>query len=248
MVNILIPAMGESNFFKDCYYPKFMLDADGKTVLERVIENFGCIKSRHMLFILNREECNRFHVDQSIKILTEGESSILILKNRTGGALCTCMLAISQIDSDIPLIIANSDQIIDADYQDVIEHFADRGLDAGVITFPSIHPRWSYVKLEEDCVVESAEKRPLSNHAIAGFYYYRRGSDFIEAAKRVILKGNSQEGKYYISASLNELILMDKKIGCYEIEKSKYHSFYSPDNIKQYRSAKSSVGQDKETK
>ncbi len=235
MVNILIPAMGESNFFKDYYYPKFMLDVDGKTVLERVIENFGCIPDRHMLFVLNREECNRFHVDQSIKILTEEESSIIILKNRTGGALCTCMLAIGEIDSEMPLIIANSDQIIDIDYQEVLSRFEDRGLDAGVITFPSIHPRWSYVRLEEDYVVEAAEKRPLSNHAIAGFYYYRQGSDFIEGAKRVILKGNSQEGKYYISASLNELILMNKRVGCYEIEKQQYHSFYSPDHIKQYR-------------
>lgn len=235
MVSVLVPAMGESNFFKDYFYPKFMLDVDGKTVLERVIDNFECIQDKHMIFILNREECNRFHIDQSIKILTNGKSSIIVLKNRTGGALCTCMLAIREIDSDEPLIVVNSDQIIDVDYGNVLDYFEGRKLDAGVITFPSIHPRWSYVKTEGDYVVESAEKRPLSNRAIAGFYYYHRGSDFVEAAQRAILKGNAHEGKYYISASINELILMGRRIGCYEIDRKMYHSFYSPDNVEQYR-------------
>ena len=41
-------------------------------------------------------------------------------------------------------------------------------------------------------------------------------------------------GKYYISSSLNELVLMNKKIGCYEIEKEQYHSFYSPEKIREY--------------
>lgn len=121
MVSVLVPAMGESNFFKDYFYPKFMLDVDGKTVLERVIDNFECIQDKHMIFILNREECNRFHIDQSIKILTNGKSSIIVLKNRTGGALCTCMLAIREIDSDEPLIVVNSDQIIDVDYGNVLD-------------------------------------------------------------------------------------------------------------------------------
>lgn len=235
MINVLIPAMGESNFFKDYYYPKFMLEIDGKTVLERVIENYDALADKHMIFLLKQEECNQFHVDASIRILTGNQSSVIVLKNNTKGALCTCLLAVGKINSSEPLLIANSDQVIDVDYAEVIRHFEERGLDAGVVTFPSIHPRWSYVRMENDFVVEAAEKRPLSNRAIAGLYYYHKGSDFVEAAKKAILKSSTQEGKFYISSSLNELILSNKKIGCFEITKDQYHSFYSPDKIKEYR-------------
>ena len=39
--------------------------------------------------------------------------------------------------------------------------------DAGVITFESVHPRWSYVRLDsENRVTETAEKRPISNSRI----------------------------------------------------------------------------------
>ena len=106
--------------------------------------------------------------------------------------------------------------------------------DAGVITFPNIHPRWSYARCMGDEVLEVAEKRPLSKDAIAGFYYFKKGSDFVEAAKNALFKQNHLEGKYYISAAVNELILLGKKVGRFEIEKEQYKSFYSPAKIKEY--------------
>lgn len=234
MVNILLPAMGNSMFFKDYYFPKLMLEVRGETILEKVIENYGCIEQKHFIFMLNQKDCAEFHLDESAKIITEPDSDIIILKNQTGGALCTCLLACEKVNNDKPLVIANCDQIIDIDYSKVIKKFNDKDLDAGVITFPSIHPRWSYVRLENDRVVEVAEKRPLSKHAIAGFYYFKHGTDFIEAAQKAILKENALDGKFYISASLNELILMNKRIECYEVTKERYHSFYSPEKIREY--------------
>lgn len=79
-----------------------------------------------------------------------------------------------------------------------------------------------------------AEKRPISKDAVAGFYYYKKGSDFVEAAKKALLKRNSYENRYYISASVNELILSGKKVCYYDIEKEQYKSFYSPAKIKEY--------------
>ena len=82
--------------------------------------------------------------------------------------------------------------------------------------------------------MEVAEKRPLSKRAIAGFYYYRNGHDYVEAAKKALLKRNEVNGIYYLSASINELILAGKRVGFYDIEKDAYHSFYSPVKIKEY--------------
>ncbi|MCC8158716.1 MAG: glycosyltransferase family 2 protein [Phascolarctobacterium sp.] len=234
MINILLPAMGNSMFFRDYYFPKLMLEVGGETILEKVIGNYEKLKNKHFVFVLNQKDCSEFHIDESAKIITDSDSRVIVLKNQTGGALCTCLLAIEEINTDEPLVIANCDQIIDIDYREVLKYFERENCDAGVITFPSIHPRWSYVRLENEDIIEVSEKRPISKHAIAGFYYFKHGADFIEAAKRTILKGNSLNGKYYISYSLNELILMNKKIYSYAIDKNRYHSFYSPDKIREY--------------
>lgn len=233
MINILLPSMGTSAFFKDAYFPKPLTEIKGKTILEMVINNYSNLKPSNYIFVFLEEDCKKFHLDSSVKILCP-TSRVIKLGHQTSGALCTCLMAIEYIDNDKPLIIANSDQIIDIDYRKVISDFEARKEDAGVITFSNIHPRWSYARIQNDEVTEVAEKCPLSKNAIAGFYYFKRGSDFVIAAEKALLKQNNLDGKYYISASINELILLGKKVGYFSIEQSKYCSFYSPAKIKEY--------------
>lgn len=233
MINVLLPAMGTSAFFKDAYFPKPLTEIKGKTMLEMVIEDYKELNPKNYVFVFSDEDCKKFHIDASAKILSPA-SQVIKLSNQTAGALCTCLMAVQYINDDTSLIIANSDQIIETDYTRVIEHFEKMNADAGVITFPSVHPRWSYARKAGDEVVEVAEKRPLSKDAIAGFYYFKKGSDFVQAAKNALMKQNNLDGKYYISASINELILLGKKVGYFEIEKEQYRSFYSPAKIKEY--------------
>ena len=233
MINVLLPAMGKSAFFKDAYFPKPLTEINGKTMLEMVVDDYANLEPKNYIFVFHDDDCKKFHLDASAKILTPA-SSVIKLHNQTAGALCTCLMAVDLINDDLPLIIANSDQIIDVDYRKVINHFDECGAEAGVITFPSIHPRWSYARIVRDEVVEVAEKRPLSKNAIAGFYYYKHGKDFVEAAKQALLKQNNLDGKYYISATINELILRGKKVSYFEITKEQYKSFYSPMKIKEY--------------
>ena len=233
MINILLPAMGKSTFFKDSFFPKPLVEINGKTMLEQVIDNYNTLNEKNFIFVFSDQDCMEFHIDASAEILCQ-TSHIIKLKNQTSGALCTCLMAIKEINNDIPLIIANCDQIIDLNYENVINYFEKGKADAGVIVFPSVHPRWSYARENGGEITEVAEKRPISRNAIAGFYYFRKGKYFVEAAKNVLLKQNQLNGKYYISASINELILENKRISCYHIEKGQYHSFYSPAKIKEY--------------
>lgn len=237
MINVLLPAMGTSAFFKDAYFPKPLTEINGKTMLEMVVDNYSNLEPKNYIFVFSDEDCKKFHIDSSVKILTPS-SQVIKLSHQTAGALCTCLMAIEHVNDDTPLIIANSDQIIEEDYRKVIKHFDEIGADAGVITFSNIHPRWSYARKKGDEVIEVAEKRPISKDAIAGFYYFKKGSDFIEAAKNALMKQNNLEGKYYISASINELILLGKKVGFYDIDKEQYRSFYSPAKIKEYEESK----------
>jgi dTDP-glucose pyrophosphorylase len=142
-------------------------------------------------------------------------------------------MAISHIANDKPLIIANSDQIFEGSLKGIVASFKDS--DAGVLTFESVHPRWSYVRLNENQqVVETAEKRPISKNAIAGLYYFRRGRDFVDSAMRMIQKDSSVNGSFYISPTLNEMILMGRKITTIKVEAEQYHTFYTPQKIKEY--------------
>jgi len=128
--------------------------------------------------------------------------------------------------------------LIDVDYRAVLADFRERHLDAGTITFSSIHPRYSYVRLSaEELVVEAAEKRPISGHATAGFYWFARGNDFVRAAEEMIYKDASVNGAFYICPVLNELVLEQARIGVYPIQADQYHPLKTARQIMQGRSA-----------
>ena len=103
MVNILIPSMGKSTFFKDSFFPKPLIEIRGKTMLETVIENYAGINSKNYIFIFNEKDCSEFHLDSSAKILSP-LSIVIRLRNQTRGALCTCLMAIDYINNDVPLV------------------------------------------------------------------------------------------------------------------------------------------------
>lgn len=236
MINILIPIAGKNQFFSESEYPfpKPLIEFNGKTMIEHVLENFSSIQEEiQFIFILNNEDCKKYHLDNVLNILTNHTCKIVKLNHETKGAACSAMMAVEYIDTNTPLIISNLDQILNINLQTVIDSF--KNSDAGVVTFESIHPRWSYVRLNElNLVTETAEKRPISKHAIAGFYYFKEGRDFIQASAKMIKKDANINGIYYISPSLNELVLDNKTIHTFTIDNDKYHTFYTPAKIKEY--------------
>ena len=122
MINILLPSMGKSSFFKDSFFPKHLVEINGRTMIEQVIDNYATLKDKKFIFVLPEQDCMEFHIDSSIKILVP-QSHIIKLRNQTAGALCTCLMAVEVINNDIPLVIANSDQVIDIDYGKINNFF-----------------------------------------------------------------------------------------------------------------------------
>ncbi|HEX6168387.1 MAG TPA: glycosyltransferase family 2 protein [Chitinophagaceae bacterium] len=241
MFQILIPLAGGNAFFSDhaeYQFPKPLIEINGKPMIQRVFENLQTIEKKELkyIFIIREEDCIRFHLDQTIAILSDNSASVIRLKEQTKGAVCSCLMAIDALDLKSPLLITNGDQIIDIELQAAIKFFEDKNLDGGVITFESVHPKWSFARFEKDLVVETAEKRPISKNAIAGVYYFKRAADFMTGSFEVIKKNINTNGLFFISSTINELILSNKKVGYYSIPNEHYHSFYSPQKIKEFES------------
>lgn len=240
MINILIPLAGTNQFFNESEYPypRPLIEINGKTMIEHVINNFDTIKKeKQFIFIVNNNDCKKYHLDNVLNLLTDQTCKIIKIDGETKGAACSAMMAIEYINNDTPLIIANADQLFDDNLEDIISNFKDK--DGGVVSFESIHPRWSYARVnEENCIVETAEKRPLSKHAIAGFFYFKNGKDFINSAMSMIQKDASVNGLYYISQTLNEMVLQNKKLIVSMIDNNRYHTFYTPQKIQEYERLK----------
>lgn len=205
-------------------------------MIQRVIEPLMNAKfEKRFLFVINEADAKKFHIDRVLRLIVGADSVVIEQPGESKGALPSCLLLIDHLDPEQPLLVSNSDQIVDIDYDEVLEYFRSNEADAGCVTFKSVHPQWSYVAFDErGQVAEAAEKKPISNRAIAGLYYFAKARYFSSAALRTIEKGSVTGDRFYISATFNELILDGKKILAREIEPSKYHSFYSPEMLSKF--------------
>lgn len=236
-MNLVIPIGSTSKFFpvEEYFYPQSLIEIRGKPIIQHVIENItlGTTFDK-VIFLVREEDCIKYHLDKTLNLLSP-KCIVIKLRGNTMGALCSVLLAIEHIFNDSPLFISNADQIFTIRIDKKINEFMESHLDAACLTFNSVHPRWSYIRLDEKgYVVETAEKRPISQLAIAGFYMCKHGTDFIRFAMNAIRHGATTNGAFYISPVFNEFILEGKTVGHFQVPNNSYHTFYDPQKIKDY--------------
>ena len=207
-MNILIPMAGEgSRFAKEGYtFPKPLIDVNGKPMIQSVVENLDF--NANYIFLVRKDHIKKYEgLADTLQRITNGRCTIVEVDGLTEGAACTALLAKKYIDNDEDLLIANSDQIIEYSPENfnLMKELTD--CDAMVYTFEAVHPKWSFVKTNSRGVVtEVAEKRPISNIATCGIYWYRKGSDFVKYAGQMIEKDIRVNNEFYIAPVYNELI------------------------------------------
>mgnify|MGYP003659527646 FL=1 len=207
-MKVLIPMAGEgSRFAKEGYtFPKPLIDVSGKPMIQKVVENldFDC----EYIFLVRKAHVEKYDgMLDTLQRITNEKCKYVVVDGLTEGAACTALLAEEHIDCDEDLLIANSDQWIDYEAENFKSLKKLTNTDAIVFTFNAVHPKWSFVKTNSrGYITEVAEKKPISNIAPCGIYWYRKGSDFVKYAKQMIEKNIRVNNEFYIAPVYNELI------------------------------------------
>lgn len=189
-----------------------------------------------VLIIIHEEILKRKKIKDNLIKLFKKRVKFITVKNSTDGASCTALLGIDELDFQKELIITSLDQIVNFNLKIFLDTNRKKNYDSGVVCFNSINPRWSYVLLDKENNVKMfSEKRPISNIATAGVYYFKTAELFINSAKNQIFKKNTDiTNVYYISGIFNELILLKKSILIYLIEETDFDKI---DSIKNFKDA-----------
>jgi dTDP-glucose pyrophosphorylase len=198
-------------------FPKPLVEVKGKPMIQVVVENIN-IEAQYT-FIVQKAHYEFYNMQYLLNLLAPN-CNIVQVDGLTEGAACTTLLAKHFIDSERPLLIANSDQFVEWSSSECLYAFSADGVDGGNVTFKASHPKWSYAKLGEDgFVAEVAEKRPISDTATVGIYYWKSGSDYVRFAEQMIKKDIRTNGEFYVCPVFNEAIAEGKKIRAKEIRK-----------------------------
>jgi NDP-sugar pyrophosphorylase family protein len=211
-VNILLPIAGRAQRFVDDGYntPKPLIYVDGKHMIERALESVNT-ESAHYIFIVREEHIDQYEIDKKLSDIFGKDIDVVVVDKVTQGAACSCLLAEELIDNEDPLVIFTPDCFFEPKFD---PHSVPEKYDGMVGVFKSSSDAHSYVATDEEgYVTKAAEKEVISEDAVGGLYYYRKGSDFVKYSKMMIERELKIKNEYYICPVYNLLIEDGKKVG-----------------------------------
>ncbi len=234
-MKIILPMAGKETVPEGSQYILSLYEIERETVLSHIYNTLKDIEGAEFIAVLRREDIEKYHLNNIVRLLIP-DVKIVSPERDTMGSACTAMLGIDYVEDDEPMIIAATNQLFTDDAQQIVKYFQDNDYDGGAVTFEDIHPKYSYVKVDEDgLVIEAAEKRPISKNATAGFYYFKRSQDFVNSTISMIRKNASVNGLFYLCPVFNEMILEGKRIGVYPISRDHYFFFKEKSGIDAYQ-------------
>jgi dTDP-glucose pyrophosphorylase len=235
-MNIVIPAAGKGTRFLNSKYnlPKPCILIDDVPMVVKAIQSLG-IKANVIVLIKNNELATEL-ANEIKKYIPQVTIGIVFDDNK--GSAETALLAKDLIYNDEELIIANCDQIMNWDHEKVLKQF--RKFDGCVCTIKSTDAKHSYADVDSAGIVTHiVEKQVISNVALTGIHYWKKGKDFVSSAQMMIDSNiQSINGEFYIGPTYNMLIKQGKKIGICMIDESEISFVGTPEDLEKYESRK----------
>lgn len=217
MLNIVVPMAGRGSRFRDAGYgdPKPLIEIHGRRMIDYVIGNVRPRCEHRFHFLCLREHLERYGLEAHLGEAAPG-CAVIPVDGVTEGAACTVLLAERFIDNGDPLMIANSDQYVDADIDDYLA--AGRGMDGLIMTMRADDPKWSFVRIGGDgLVAEVREKEAISGEATVGIYNFARGADFVRHARRMVAEDMRVNGEFYVAPVYNLMIADGAMVSHYNV-------------------------------
>ena len=232
-LHALMPMGGlGSRFTQEGYTtPKPMIPVGGAPMFQKALASLDGLASAQTL-VVRQETEDQTGVCASIYAVAP-KANVVILPEVTRGAAETCWAARQHLDPNDIVVVLDCDMAFAAPaYLNALRLMLDdvSPVEGLLLTFPSQSPRYSYARSENGQVVEVAEKKVISNQAIAGAYVFREARTFLRLTEALLAEPPDRE--YYISHLYGRLLAEGGPVAA--IAADKIWSFGTPEELRAY--------------
>lgn len=239
-LNIVIPMAGLGSRFAVAGYtlPKPLIEIHGIPMIRWVIANLTPAVPHKFIFVAQNRHISKYDLEVKLNQWAPG-SELLGLDEPTDGAARTVLVARDFIENGDPLLIANSDQWVQANINDFVLEMTSQSIDGLIMTMKADDPKWSFIAKDSlGFVTNVVEKEVISDDATVGIYGFSRGSDFVSAARQMIEEKSIVRGEYFVAPVYNSLIARESRFRNFEIgsEGSGMFGLGIPSDLKAFES------------
>lgn len=209
IANIVIPMAGRGSRFADVGVatPKPMIDVLGRPMYAWSTDSMPLAVAKRVIFICLAEHLSACGLEADIHERYGHLDPVVVpLDHVTDGQACTVLLAERWIDNDDHLVVYNSDTWCRTPLGRSLSTLPAK-VDGLLGVFRAPGDRWSFARTDADGrVVETAEKRRISDLACTGLYHFTRGRDFVRHARQMIADDDRTKGEFYVAPVYNRII------------------------------------------
>lgn len=213
-MQFLIPAAGLGSRFSELGYknPKPMIELHGIPLILWVITNFKYEEGDSILIAIRDNTVNQNKIIELTKNI-KAKIDFIVIDKLTDGAARTVDIASQILDSNEPLIVANSDQFVAADLIPFRKLVESQDIDGVVLTMKASSNKWSYVSINDlGNISKVVEKTEISPEATVGIYGWSKLSLFQESFKEMVSNEDKTNNEYYLAPTYNYLIREGKVV------------------------------------
>lgn len=187
--------------------------------------------------IVRQEHVASFKIDQIIKDFVP-LANIVVTNEAPKGAAVDCFRAKPFIKPDQSVVFMDCDlyfqsQSFNQTIRECLINDEDKVVAGAILYFNSNKDKYSYAKISNGLVTETAEKKVISNNAIAGAYFFNSSKLIFDNLEDYITKQLLTGVKeYYLSPIYNRYIEKNLIIKACPVDT--YFSFGTPEELKNY--------------
>ena len=208
-MNIVMPMAGRGSRFADVGIatPKPLIDVRGRPMYAWAMDSLPLDLASRVIFICLAEHLEGNALRRDIETRYARLKPIIIpLDKVTEGQACTVLEAREHIDNDQPVLIYNADTYCRTNLAKTLPRLEPQVV--GVLgVFQAPGDKWSFARLDAaGRVVETAEKKRISEWASTGLYHFTRGRDFVRYADDMIAADERVNREFYVAPVYNRMI------------------------------------------
>lgn len=233
-INLMIPMNGLGSRFRDenYYLPKPLINVVGKPMIFWLLDNLDLDKVNTLIIpytsLLDdfdfQEKINERYPALNVKFFP--------MNYDTRGAAETVFKALENQDESI---LNNNLMLMDCDtfyFDDIIDQYLNSSEKNNIFYFNDKKEQaiYSYIKIENNQVIDIREKEKISDNANCGIYCFESGHSLMQYCERLLESNRTEKNEFYISG-IYRLMLQDKvSIGSTEVKN--FHCVGTPLQLK----------------
>jgi capsule biosynthesis phosphatase len=231
-MNIIIPIGGVGQRFKDEGYdmPKPLINVLGKPMIYKVIDSLK-LDNTDKIHIVYHNHLKEFNFETLVKFwFPYVNISFTSLDHLTKGAADTVLKGLEAFTEEE---LKENILLLDCDTfysEDIIKHYKESDNKNVIFYFNNTDSNsiFSYIKLNDNKVIEIKEKIKISDNANTGAYGFESGNELKQYCSRIL----NLDMELYISCIYNEMLKNNKEI--YGLKIKYFHCVGTPLQLKIY--------------